>query len=363
MYTEKAINNAEACRFCWMCRNVCPVGLATGKEASTPRGRGLLVSMDTRGMPMTQETAEIIYHCCLCGACTNDCVTGYDPKVFIREARTEAIINDCVPLNIEDVIKRMKEDHLLGECDSPDLAEYIGNIPEKADILVLLGECARKRQPKVAIALMELLKIAGIDFCVLRQEQSSGAALGDLIGFVDEVRLHAKSFLDSVKNTGAKKIVVLDPSDASFLLHECTEWGIFPDCEIVTATSYVAALVREKKLKPRNIDVGIATFHDPCRLARDLDETEPAREIIASMGIKLKEMISNRKLTKCCGSMLLHETYPDIGRKTALERIKDAKYIKADLMITACPVCQERFQGAGGISVENIFSLLLQSCR
>ena len=45
MFSEKAYKNAEACRFCWMCRHLCPVQLVTGKETNTPRAKGLLVSM------------------------------------------------------------------------------------------------------------------------------------------------------------------------------------------------------------------------------------------------------------------------------------------------------------------------------
>ena len=45
MFSEKAKKHADACRFCWMCRHLCPVQLVTGKETNTPRAKGLLVSM------------------------------------------------------------------------------------------------------------------------------------------------------------------------------------------------------------------------------------------------------------------------------------------------------------------------------
>ena len=50
MFSEKAKKNADACRFCYMCRHLCPVELVTGKENNTPRGKGLQVSMIERGM-------------------------------------------------------------------------------------------------------------------------------------------------------------------------------------------------------------------------------------------------------------------------------------------------------------------------
>ena len=45
MISQNAKKHADACRFCWMCRHLCPVGLATGKEINTPRAKGLLLSM------------------------------------------------------------------------------------------------------------------------------------------------------------------------------------------------------------------------------------------------------------------------------------------------------------------------------
>ena len=35
--TEKAKNIIDNCRFCWMCRHVCPIGNATGLERNTAR--------------------------------------------------------------------------------------------------------------------------------------------------------------------------------------------------------------------------------------------------------------------------------------------------------------------------------------
>ena len=45
MISQNALHHAEKCRFCWMCRHLCPVQHQTGKELSTPRAKGLLLSM------------------------------------------------------------------------------------------------------------------------------------------------------------------------------------------------------------------------------------------------------------------------------------------------------------------------------
>ena len=41
MFSEKAKKHADACRFCYMCRHLCPIELVTGKENNTPRAKAL----------------------------------------------------------------------------------------------------------------------------------------------------------------------------------------------------------------------------------------------------------------------------------------------------------------------------------
>ena len=65
--SDKARQQAESCRFCWMCRHVCPVGNADGQERNTARARALLVSYVLRGtekLPIAVEfyqVAQIAY--------------------------------------------------------------------------------------------------------------------------------------------------------------------------------------------------------------------------------------------------------------------------------------------------------------
>ena len=59
--TEKAKKIADSCRFCWMCRPVCPIGNATGQERNTARARSLGVSLVVRGATELKEIADNIY--------------------------------------------------------------------------------------------------------------------------------------------------------------------------------------------------------------------------------------------------------------------------------------------------------------
>ena len=105
MISQNALHHAEKCRFCWMCRHLCPVQHQTGKELNTPRAKGLLLSMvNKKAQEFDKDMGQAMYECLLCDACTNDCATGYQPPLFIREARTEAVIH---PVAIADGQNRL----------------------------------------------------------------------------------------------------------------------------------------------------------------------------------------------------------------------------------------------------------------
>lgn len=356
MYSEKAKKHADACRFCWMCRHVCPIENSTGMETGTPRAKGLLVSLFERGYNMDKDCAQTMYECMLCGSCTNDCVTGFEPPIYIREARTQAVLHDLVPNSVQKVIDHLSETgNIYGA--KKEVVDLSG-IPEKSEIIVWLGATARYSVPQVADALLSLLKKANVDFGVLKNEPSSGCARGDLMGFVEDVRSDAKAVSKAVFAAGAKKLVVLDSYDAALMLHEYKAWGIEMP-EINTATAFVDGLVKGGKLKPRQEEL-VVSYHDGSRLARDLDEHQPARDLIESMGMRISEMFLNRRLAHCCGTSTAAQYMPKIRADAARNRWSDMMRTEARTLVAACPQSTEAFITTvpEGYSYKDLFVLL-----
>lgn len=360
MMSQNAKKHVDACRFCWMCRHLCPVGLATGMEVNTPRAKGLLLSMVERGTIYDKDIAKTMYNCLLCGSCVNDCVTGFEPPLFIREARTVAVVDELVPESVQKIIDRvLNSGNIYGE----EKPLYSGT-DEKADVLLYIGEVAACRQPSMAYAVMSLMKKAGIAFSILTEEPPTGTFLGDLIGFVEEVRHQAQMCADAINASGAMTIVVLDSYDAVTMKQRYPEWNCEINAEIFTATSYISKLIEEGKLVPNKVK-GITTYHDDSRLARDLDEHEPARNIIRALGFELHEMFLNRRMAKCCGSALLMEYAPETALLTAEGRWHDANMSNVDSMIVATP---EAFHVLNakvpeGKVLMDLFTLVDQACQ
>ena len=359
MFSENAKKQIDACRFCWMCRHVCPVGLATGKEADTPRGRAVLCKYVLTGMDIQKEITGDMFACCLCNNCASWCETGFRPEVFIREARTEALVTDTVPPAVKPVVDRVLEKGTIYESTP---VSALPALPEKADVLLVLGETVRAKQPAIGAAAIRLLKKAGVNFTVLKDEPPVGAMMYDLVGEIRETRDVAAKFLKAAAAAEAQYIVCLDPTDARFLKQDCPRWGLEPFGEVFTATAYLAGLAESGALKVIKPWKGTVTFHDPCRLSRDLEETEPARALLKACGAELKEMFLNRDSTRCCGGEVMASHSPRVTELIAGTRLDDAKRTGAELCITACPGCSQVLGSGGGDFVKNILELLDECC-
>lgn len=348
MLSGNALHTIKACRFCWMCRHLCPVGLVTGKESNTPRAKALLLDMEQKGTTEMKVYAEDMFQCALCASCATNCETGYEPPVFIREARRNIVANGLAPDYVMDVIEKL----MTAEAETQNPAS------ETADVLVYIGAHGTAAAKEMAEAFGSVLTKAGVTYKTLTAEPADGNELYDLIGETAEVKAVAKKCADAINAAGVKKVVVLNPSAARMFLQEYPAWGLELSCEVETATSFAANLLKEGKLKMKQA-AGMVTFHDPCRLARDLEETEPARELIRAMGYELKEMIQSKKLTKCCGGLVLNAHSPKLAQLTASGRISDADRIDVPVMFTACPGCRSVLQnGDGKAEVKDLFVVL-----
>ena len=267
--TKKSKEIIDSCRFCWMCRHICPIGNATGQERNTPRARALSLSIIERnGAELTEDIIDNLYECALCGACTKECVTGWDPVKFTKEARLEAAMQGKIPSYVDKMLENADNyGNIYGvkEIDK-ELEKAISALPENADTLLFLGKDAIYKTPENAVKAIELLKKAGVRFTVLAKEPDSGYAFDFLIGAADETK---KVMENTAKALNFKKIIAYDPADAKVFKREYKEWNIALSAEVVTFTSFVAELIKSGALKVKKSDT-VYTYNDPALLARDL---------------------------------------------------------------------------------------------
>lgn len=327
-FTQKSKEHIDACRFCWMCHHVCPIGNATGQERNTARARALGLSMVAReSVEYSDDIIGNVYECSLCGGCMTDCVTGWDPVMFTKEARLGAALDGKLPEYIMNMLSNLQEKGnvygAVNENKIPDLAD--------SDTVLFVGEDTRARG--CAKEAAELLKKAGVEFTILKNEPNSGYSMDFMIGAAAETKAVMENCANALNKY--KKVICYDPADSKVMMREYKEWGIDLKPEVVTFTEFVAGLIKEGKLAVKNSGLEFTPQDSPL-LARDLEETEPVREILFACG-SVKEMLLNRKDTMLAGNLIMNEYMPEVMEKVARNRWTNAKNVNAKVLVTSSP--------------------------
>ena len=331
--SDKCKKHVDSCRFCWMCHHICPIGNATGQERNTARARALGISLVNREAIDLSEIMDNIYECSTCGACVHDCTTGWDPVMFTKETRLQAALEGKLPEYIMNLVENcLNTGNAYGKtatCET--LTASIKAHADKKDTLLFLGVDAKFMACEQANKAIKVLDKAGVDFSVLENEPASGAQLDFLIGAANETKaqMEACAKVLSEYNT----VVVYDPNDAKAIKQLYKEYGIEVNANVVTYTSFVAALLKNNKLVAKNTGKAVV-YQDPYQLSRDLEETEEAREIVMSYAV-LGEMLLNRGETVWAGNILMAQYMPEVIKLVAKRRIFNATSIGANTIVTA----------------------------
>ena len=182
-FTQKSKEHIDSCRFCWMCHHVCPIGNATGLERNTARARALGLSLVMRdAIEYSDDIINNVYECSLCGGCMTDCVTGWDPVMFTKEARQGAALDGKLPDYVLTMVNNLLEKGniygIVNDNKAPEMPA--------ADTLLFIGEDTRAKG--CAKEAVELLKKAEVDFTILQDEPNSGYSMDFLVGATAETK-------------------------------------------------------------------------------------------------------------------------------------------------------------------------------
>lgn len=334
MMSEKNKQHVDSCRFCWMCHHICPVGNATGQERNTARARALGISMVNREAIDLSEIMDNIYECATCGACVHDCVTGWDPVMFTKETRLQAALEDKLPQYINTLVDNCLESgNAYGKTElSAELKAAIARHTEKTDLLLYLGVDAVYMVDDQAVKAIRVLEKAGVNFTVLANEPACGSQLDFLIGAAAETKEQMQACAEVFDQY--QTVVIYDPNDAKTIKQIYKEYGVKLSAKAVTYTSYLANLLKDGKLVAENSGKTVV-FQDPFALARDLEETEEPRAVVAAYA-NLTEMLLNRGETVWAGNILMAQYIPEVVKLVAKRRLLNVKSIGAETVVTAC---------------------------
>jgi Fe-S oxidoreductase len=211
----------------------------------------------------------------------------------------------------------------------------------------------------------KILRKCGVDFIKLKDlEVCCGSPVLNAGYFVDFKTLAKKNY-KIFKEHGVKKIIT--PCPACFKTFELEYPEVMDefDIEVEHVTQTISNAIKNGNLKLKRIKKSMkVTFHDPCHLGRYCGVYEEPREILKALGYELTEMKFNRENSFCCGGGGgLKSNYPELSEEIAKMRIKHAKEVKVNVIVTACPMCYSCLREVGRqsrVKTVELSSLILE---
>jgi len=360
-YVEDPISTTELCRFCLMCRHVCPVGHVTHNETLTPHGWGLMIASNRRGLlEWDQESVDALYKCANCELCHTHCVTNQPLPVAIASARAEVVEKGLAPEAVRSL------DQALQKWANPYVQEYPERASSQGEIGLYIGDGAHHVDPSTSQSALQLLKAAGVEPVMLGVGRSSGVIASSL-GLSKTAEELARSVLDEVAETGCKKVLVLAPVDLyafKILYRERFNltWPTDVEVQEVVSFLYDAQQGSRLSLDPKS-DSRSYAYHDPCYAARTERDHSTVRKLLSkNLGSPPMELFWHGKRAHPCGATGgLDLIQPTLARQLTEARLEDVRSSGATLLITEDAVCLKQLQqyASSDLQVRGLYETLI----
>jgi len=196
---------------------------------------------------------------------------------------------------------------------------------------------------EIVLALVRVLRYAGVTFGVLRKEKCTGdpaRRLGNDLAFSQV----AESNIEALRAAKVGKMVSICPHCVRTI---GTDWQEAGATFAIEHHSELLARLRNRLPMPQAPPERVA-FHDPCYLSRYRNVCDEPRAVID----RYAESIDPRRARErsfCCGAgggqMFLGE---EKGKRVNVERAEELVATGAPVIGTACPFCQTMFRDALG---------------
>jgi Fe-S oxidoreductase len=352
----------EYCRYCLMCRHVCPVGHVTRLETLTPHGWGLTIASVKRGLlAWDEETVNVLYSCADCGLCRANCATDQPLPDAIASARAEVTAQQLAPAIVYEI------GEMLDQYENP----YVKKTPEKVTgtgaVALFVGDEAAHLWSEGMIAARTLIQATGVTPIEVGIGRNN-SYLASSLGFPDTARILAQATLDELRTSGARKLLVLSPGDYfAFNQHLIERLGLtWPEeVELIELTTYLHDLFSAGSLTfiPLETTTPYA-YVDPAHAARVPAGRAAARAILKTvLPVPGRELFWRGERAHPAGATALQFTQPHIADDLTFAKLDDMVKSGAQVAITedAGTLYQlNRHAGRFGVRIQGLYELLAE---
>lgn len=364
--------DAYSCIMCNRCQDVCPAH-ATGKALSPA---ALLINeryelnrilpefaagkVSPRPLLEFAINEEATWACTTCNACVEVCPVGNEQLLHIMDIRRERVLMEAsfpgdlkTPYHAMETIgtpfgiapeKRLEWTEKL-DFEVPTLEKN-----PAPDVLYWVG-CAVAFEPRaqlIAQSMARILERSGLSWAVLgAQERCTGdpaRRTGNEYLFAEMAAANA----ETLNQARPKLIVTTCPHCLHTIRNEYPQFG--GAYEVKHHTELIDELVRSGKLELDRASRDDVTFHDPCYLGRHNGVVDEPRNVLASLGGRLKEPQRTREQSFCCGAgggQFWKSEEPGTQR-VSQNRYRELRETGARTVATGCPFCMKMFTDEAG---------------
>lgn len=327
------------CMQCGTCSAVCP-----WRNVETEFFIRRLIRFGQLGVEGS-ESEEILYGCTTCGRCVANCPRGVKIIDVVKGMRAMGAEAGAVPDTLKAAAgsleshgnpwgePRAKRFDWAKDLDLPAFGpdtEYL--------LSVCCTSCYDARSRKIARALVELLRKAGVSFGVIGTDETCcGESIRKTGNEESFTRLSAAN-IALFNGKGVRKMIVTSPHCYHTYKNEYPALG--GEWEVIHHSQLLAKLVADGKLPSAKGTPAKVAYHDPCYLGRQSQVFEEPRAVLRSAGVDMVEMPRERDFSLCCGGgggRVWMETPHD--QRFSVLRVREAVEAGASVLATACPYC------------------------
>ncbi len=373
-FTVRQLFELEACTRCGECIAWCPTYAERNAEEITPLSKihtykaflkgeygGFLARLFGFHPPTPQEIQEFgrgTFQCTLCGRCHVVCPINIRTRDLWIAMRQQLIEWREYPPFFDQLREAVTDKHNISAEDNRGRfiwAENLDNkpaaFPEKtrAEAVYFIG-CVSSFYPTVfgiPQAFVNILNHAGVDFTAMGGEEWCCGYPLIIAGMGDQIKETVRHNVETVRQTGASKLITTCPSCYHTWRHEYPEvMGEPLGFEIVHAVELLDELIRDGHITLHRYPNAV-TYHDPCDLGRNSGIYDAPRRIIRAIPeIQFSEMKDHREYSLCCGGGGDAEMADaELTAAVAHRRLEQAQETGAKILVSACQQCKRTLAG------------------
>lgn len=348
------IDNLIKCMLCPnMCRFDCGTLQASQTESMSPSYKARIGYYLTIGKidPTKKENkdfVDLMYKCSNEENCKVWCPFEFSVVSLLETVRDDLNSKGLTPNYCKAQVKKLNESNTIEGYNIYETYKEHGieNVETdgKDDVFYYLG-CESMKFPDVIKANIGILKKAGVKFSTnLDKKVCCGGPSFNIRDF-DTAEKFAQKNKELIESTGAKIIVSDCPGCVLTLTKRYESLGIKIEKKIIHIVEYIKQLLEEGKINPsKNVpnELKKVTIHDPCLIARNLNDTSSIRYILGKIqDLEIVEPIHNKEYVHCCGwSGTAHWADRELAIKEVSNRVDELRETGAEIFVSACPLCE-----------------------